>query len=326
MMALPGLLTEPEPKSPLFFPRPGDACESLDSLFNLAQFCLLGAATSPEQVRESPRSGPRHQTPLPPLPHFLWPGSTEVQKYQTQLVPTCPDSHGPAGWRWEDAGVSQKGVGWGGGQAWDTERKRGWQRKLGEGELRATCPSVEEEPEFSLLCSSALGERPLLRKPEPAGAQLWLFPEEGLHPALLLCPGPPQGCGVCYHGTFLVRLLWALTRPAIAPPLGMGFLRPMGEVGTRQPPKALPAEHLRVLAFGSPSMLGLSPGRLRIWSDTVLMLGQGRPRRAKGPGIPCKLHAHFTCCQGTEWGERVFGCGQRFGCLAEWREGRLHEP
>uniref|UniRef100_A0A8D1JFA1 Uncharacterized protein n=1 Tax=Sus scrofa TaxID=9823 RepID=A0A8D1JFA1_PIG len=56
-MALPGLLTEPEPKSPLFFPRPGDACESLDSLFNLAQFCLLGAATSPEQVRESPRSG-----------------------------------------------------------------------------------------------------------------------------------------------------------------------------------------------------------------------------------------------------------------------------
>ena len=53
---------------------------------------------------------------------------------------------------------------------WETKRRWGLQRELGEGfpgEQRATRPSVEEEPVFPLLGASAPGGHQLC-KPEPA--------------------------------------------------------------------------------------------------------------------------------------------------------------
>ncbi|XP_078294305.1 CMRF35-like molecule 1 isoform X1 [Panthera onca] len=49
---------------------------------------------------------------------------------------------------------------------------------------------------------AAAGGGPLLCKPDPTANRNLprLLPEEGLHKALLLCPGKPAGSGLCHHG------------------------------------------------------------------------------------------------------------------------------
>ena len=109
-----------KPNSLHFFPRPGGTGESLNGLSNFACFCLLASGTSPVQVRESPVQVREFQT-LDTLP-FLFSVSQEHRGPSASdnpcvQVPVCsrPSCKGWEGAR-EDAGISKKGGGLGGGR------------------------------------------------------------------------------------------------------------------------------------------------------------------------------------------------------------------
>ena len=144
---------------------------------------------------------------------------------------------------------------------------------------------MEDDP-LLLPGDAAAGGGPLLCKPDPTANRNIprLLPEEGLHKALLLCPGKPEGSGLCHHGVYL-GLLWALEPDRLSP----------AHVGTEEEGwvlgKATAIERLasgvplhtsflpRLLAFGRVSTAVLGTGGCRVPSDMALMLVGSQPRQ-----------------------------------------------